>query len=416
MPWIEQDPSGFYHVAFRFQGRRFRRSLKTRNRREAELLSARVEENIALVQRGRLRLHPNADPAQFLLADGVITSKPKRASQFVTLADLTAAYFATVGEDVLEASTLQGMRIHVDHLKRLLGSRTRLAPLSVGDLQRYIDKRKLKKTANGSPLSAATIKKELITFRTMWNWARNAGNLRRRFPGRGLKYPKLEAKLRFRTLAEVERILEREGVSPAYEAKLLESIFLTLEEVQLLLEHARLHAGPPFLYPMLAFAAHTGARRSEIMRSEIDDIDLRQKTITIRERKRVKGMKSTRIVPMSPLLEGVLSQWLAEHPGSMHTFCHAERRPRSRKARLSPMPLTADEAHDHFKRVLRGSRFEKLKGWHVLRHSFCSNAAAAGIDQRVINAWVGHQSEEMVERYRHLLPTQSENSIHRLFG
>jgi integrase len=152
------------------------------------------------------------------------------------------------------------------------------------------------------------------------------------------------------------------------------------------------------------------------MRSEIDDIDLRQKTITIRERKRVKGMKSTRIVPMSPLLEGVLSQWLAEHPGSMHTFCHAERRPRSRKARLSPMPLTADEAHDHFKRVLRGSRFEKLKGWHVLRHSFCSNAAAAGIDQRVINAWVGHQSEEMVERYRLLLPTQSENSIHRLFG
>ena len=296
MPWIEQDPSGFYHVAFRFQGRRFRRSLKTRNRREAELLSARVEENIALVQRGRLRLHPSADPAQFLLADGVITSKTKRASQFVTLADLTATYFATVGEDVLEASTLQGMRVHVDHLKRLLGSRTRLAPLSVGDLQRYIDKRKLKVTANGSPLSAATIKKEIITFRTMWNWARNAGNLRRRFPGRGLKYPKLEAKLRFRTLAEVERILEREGVSQAYEAKLLESIFLTLEEVQLLLDHVRVHAGPPFLYPMLAFAAHTGARRSEIMRSEIDDIDLRQKTITIRERKRVRGMKSTRIV------------------------------------------------------------------------------------------------------------------------
>ena len=40
MPWIEQDPSGFFHFAFRFQGRRFRRSLKTRNRREAELLSA----------------------------------------------------------------------------------------------------------------------------------------------------------------------------------------------------------------------------------------------------------------------------------------------------------------------------------------------------------------------------------------
>lgn len=216
MPWIELDPSGFYHVAFRFQGRRFRRSLKTRNRREAELLSARVEENIALVQRGRLRLHPNADPAQFLMADGVITAKQARATQFVTLAELTAAYFAAVGDDVLETSTLQGMRIHVNHLKRLLGAKTQLAPLSVEDLQRYIDKRKLMKVPKGTPISAATIKKEIVTLRTLWNWARNSGRIRRRFPGRGLKYPKIEGKLRFRTLSEVERLLNRDGVSAAY--------------------------------------------------------------------------------------------------------------------------------------------------------------------------------------------------------
>lgn len=416
MPWLEQDPSGFYHVAFRFEGRRFRRSLKTRKRREAELLSARVEENLALVERGRLRIPPTADPAKILLSDGQVSGRSQARPVFVTLRELTDQYLTRVTNGSLEPSTIEGMQIHVRHLHRLLGSRTRLATLSADSLQRYIERRSRQKTRRGTPLSPATIKKEIVTLRTIWNWARNMGRLRRRFPSKGLKYPKLEGKLRFRTLAEVERILNDRHVSAEYEMKLLESVYLTTAEVQELLQHVKSATGPPFLYPMFVFAAHTGARRSEMLRSEVDDLDFTSATLTIRERKRVRGVKSVRVVPMSPLLSQVLKDWMDDHPGSLHTFCHRERLLRSKKARSKPMMLTSDEAHDHFKRALRSTRFEKLKGWHVFRHSFCSNAAACGIDQRTINAWVGHQSEEMVQRYRHLLPKQSADSIERMFG
>jgi site-specific recombinase XerD len=57
-----------------------------------------------------------------------------------------------------------------------------------------------------------------------------------------------------------------------------------------------------------------------------------------------------------------------------------------------------------------------LRGWHVLRHSFASNAAMKGVDQRVINSWLGHQTEEMVQRYRHLFPDQERHAINLVFG
>jgi integrase len=72
--------------------------------------------------------------------------------------------------------------------------------------------------------------------------------------------------------------------------------------------------------------------------------------------------------------------------------------------------------HDHLRRTLAGSRWAKVRGWHCLRHSFASNCAAKGVDQRVINSWMGHQTEEMVRRYRHLIPNQAQSAMQIVFG
>lgn len=37
------------------------------------------------------------------------------------------------------------------------------------------------------------------------------------------------------------------------------------------------------------------------------------------------------------------------------------------------------------------------------RHSLCSNAAAQAVDRHLIIAWVGHQTDKMVRRHRHLM-------------
>lgn len=107
---------------------------------------------------------------------------------------------------------------------------------------------------------------------------------------------------------------------------------------------------------------------------------------------------------------------LAQHPGGQNTFCLNGDVYRSKKQRTEPTAVTRDEVHDHFKRTLAGSKWDKLKGWHIFRHSFCSNCAAVGVDQRIINAWVGHQTEDMIRRYRHLIPNQQQAAIQQVFG
>lgn len=78
--------------------------------------------------------------------------------------------------------------------------------------------------------------------------------------------------------------------------------------------------------------------------------------------------------------------------------------------------MTKDEAHDHFKRTVEGSRWAVMRGYHVLRHSFISAMASGGEDQRVIDEMVGHQSEEQRRRYRHLYPRVMREAINRVFG
>ena len=47
---------------------------------------------------------------------------------------------------------------------------------------------------------------------------------------------------------------------------------------------------------MLCFAAHTGARRSEIMRALIADVDFIGNTVLVREKKRSRGQHRAKIL------------------------------------------------------------------------------------------------------------------------
>ncbi len=77
MAWLQQDPSRNYHVSFRFGGKKFKRSLHTRKRNEADSQAGRIEDNIRLVERGILTIPAGADIPTFLLTDGKLTEKPQ---------------------------------------------------------------------------------------------------------------------------------------------------------------------------------------------------------------------------------------------------------------------------------------------------------------------------------------------------
>jgi integrase len=291
------------------------------------------------------------------------------------------------------------------HLVGTLGEPFVVGGLRTPDLQRHIDRR--------SPtVEAVTMKKEISTLAAAWNWALHAGLVEGKFPAKGLVYPKEDEKPPFMTWQEIERRIAAGGDA----AQLWDCLYLSVAEVAELLEHVKKHARHPFIYAMFCFAAHTGARRSELLRAEVQDVEFAGEAVTIREKKRVRGKRTTRRVPLSPFLMRMLREWLASHPGSRWLFCAPLHIPGSRKHRQAYCPLTAKEAWGHFLQTLADSKWEVLRGWHVLRHSFISNCASLGIDQRLIDEWSGHQTEEMRRRYRHLFPAQQQTAIRLVFG
>jgi len=75
MASLEPTASGNYHIYFRFQGRRYKRSLKTKCEAEANARCSRLDETIRLVESGRIELPDGADLATFLLSDGKLAIK-----------------------------------------------------------------------------------------------------------------------------------------------------------------------------------------------------------------------------------------------------------------------------------------------------------------------------------------------------
>jgi integrase len=405
-----------YRIVFRYGGQKFQHSLKTTDPKEANGCLARLEENLRLLERGRLQLPPDADLPTFLLSDGKVAAKPQVVTTVLTLDALCQRYVEVHSNGAMERNSLDTVEMHLRHFRRTLGDDFVVSRLRQDDLQSHLTRRSKQKGIHKRKLSPVTIRKEVASFRAVWNWGVRAGMLSGTFPNRGLVYPKTDEKPPFQTWEEIERQLARGGHMPAEEKELWDCLFLTVPQAQELLAHVREHALQPFVYPMFCFAAHTGARRSEIIRSRVSDIDFAGQSVLIREKKRGKGQRTHRRVPLSPFLAGVLQEWLSRYPGGAETFCQPLHVCRSKTKRVALGPISRNEANDHFQRAVQGSKWEKLRGWHTLRHSFASNCAARGVDQRIIDSWMGHQTEEMQKRYRHLFPEQQRAAILSVFG
>ena len=409
MAWL-QKIEGNFHISFRFGGQKFKRSLKTKISTEAHTRKARLEETIRLVESGRMDVPNDADVATFLLSDGKIPQKNGALKKSdpngsVTLKSTFDAFFDAIPDGSLEDDTLKGMHRHERHLFRLIGGAFPLGTLSLEHLQMYVNKRAKEDTHYGTKVTATTINKELVTLGTVWRWAERMGKVVGTFSRRGVRLPKTSELPPFQTWEEIERKTVQDGLDGSAAGILWDALYLRRSEIDELLTHVQSHTIQPHVYPMFIMAAHTGARRAELLRSHKSDFDFDGSVVTIRERKRVRGRHTTRRVPLSPTLSEVMHKWISsDHPGGTYTFCHAGP-VNGHCTRMTPGdPISPDQVHDNFENALAGSKWEKIKGWHCLRHSFISNLASQGIDQRIIDDFVGHTTEQMRRRYRHLFP------------
>ena len=410
MPSLHRSPdSPYFRIRFRFDGKNVNRSLHTKDRRKALGLCSRVEETIELIERGQLEVPKKADPIDFILSGGQKKKKKQKKPKVVGLAKFFSLYQASLPAGHKEESTLEGEAIHIKHFKRILGQNKAVKAINEAELQRYANKR-LNEEHHGKRIQPDTVRKELVTFRMLWNWGVKEGLLTGRSPTRYVALPLVDEKPPFMTRKEIAAILARGGVSKAEESRLWEAVYLDTREVSEVLEVVKKSARYPFIYPMMLFVAHTSARRSELVRSLVEDVDFHSNTVLLREKKKSRKKAMTyRRVDMSPLLRDVMKAWIDTHPGGRSTFCQL-------RGIGNATPLTIWQAQHHLKQTFKNTKWKFVTGFHVFRHSFASNLAAAGVDQRVIDEFMGHQTEEMRRRYRHLFPAQRQAAINSVFG
>lgn len=394
-----------YRVIFRFQGQQHFVTLGKVEEVEAEGTKARYEHLLRLLDQKLLTLPSGLDVETFLLHDGKAPATATTPAKETPFSDLRDAYLQTFSNGALEENTLYTAKIHLDHIATTLGEKYVMQGLAHADLQRHIDRR-------CKNVAGITVKKEIDTLRSAWNWACRMGHVTGNFPSVGLVYPKSEEKLPFMTWAEIERRVAQGGDAD----ELWESLYLTEPQMREFLDFVQVRKASCWVYPMCVMAAHTGARRSEMMRCERQDVDFQSGIITIREKKKVRGRLTTRRVPMTAHLKAALAALpdkgkLLFGELTVQSVQHAFMRLVGKHPSEAKNPKTKAK-----KEAKRRTKWSVVKGYHVLRHSFISALAARGIDQRIINELAGHTTEAMARRYRHLLPDLKEAAIKLVFG
>jgi len=189
----------------------------------------------------------------FILHDG----KPPVKAAFTkvktsTLNELREAYLTIFGGGAIEANTLYMAKIHLNHIEETYCKKFMLSTLTLTKLQEHITRRK-------GDVVAITIKKELDTFRAVWNWGARNGHVTGAFPCKGLVYPKGDEKPPFYVMAEIERRVK----AGADADKLWDALYLRPDELVKFLKFTQDKANRDWLYPFLVTAAYTGARRSD---------------------------------------------------------------------------------------------------------------------------------------------------------
>ncbi len=98
---------------------------------------------------------------------------------------------------------------------------------------------------------------------------------------------------------------------------------------------------------------------------------------------------------MRPELACLLRTWLQSHPNN---------RPDSPLITANGEPLARHVAQSQFRTALTKTKWDVLKGFHTLRHSFAAICVRAGIPSNVIAEMMGHTTQEMMRLYQHIFP------------
>lgn len=183
--------------------------------------------------------------------------------------------------------------------------------------------------------------------------------------------------------------------------------FLTVDEVESLIDAAVAGEYRHVDRPLYAAAAMTGLRQGELIALRWQDIDWQAQRIRVRrnhvlgEFDTPKSRRGTRSVPMT--------QRVAAELDALHRVT----RWKSDTALVFAEPATGEPLRRgalmrRYRRALKAAQLEPTHRFHDLRHTFGTAMAAAGVPMRTLQEWMGHRDIATTQRYADYAPNPHE--------
>lgn len=169
-------------------------------------------------------------------------------------------------------------------------------------------------------------------------------------------------------------------------------VILSLEEVRRILARVRL-----LRYRVCLTTIYScGLRLQEGTNLRVADIDSGRQMIHVRHGKGAKD----RYVPLPDRTLRLLRQYWATHRNRVLLFPAQGRH--HGDLRTSAEPMSKSSVQQAFRAALKASGNNKLASVHTLRHSWATHLLEAGVNLRLIQEWLGHNSPATTSLYTHL--------------
>lgn len=214
----------------------------------------------------------------------------------------------------------------------------------------------------------------------------------------------VEALSRLLTRAVEDRVLTENPVGKVRLPRSAKRVprFLTSEQRRNLLAVA--HADSRDAYLLIALGVYLGLRKAELGALRWEDIDLKQKIALVanQETFTTKNRKN-RAVPICDELAEILAPYVRTTGYVLMP-----------RLTIKPKKRYRWEFRRLFASLVANAALPDWVTPHVLRHTFASLAAQAGVSLFKIGAWMGHSMTEVTEIYAHLAAYDAD--INKMVG
>ncbi|WP_319408781.1 site-specific integrase [uncultured Desulfosarcina sp.] len=169
---------------------------------------------------------------------------------------------------------------------------------------------------------------------------------------------------------------------------------------------------------MLLALLHLAARKSEVFRLTIHDLDFKNSQIRLRTRKRLGGHLEENWIPMTSRLKTALVEWIKKRMAisgidRQHVFICLDDKPFCNPYYGQPFK----QRRHLMARLCKAAKVQHF-GFHAIRHLTASTLYQAGEPVAVIQDILRHKSPNTTERYLHRMfgNDRSREALERLNG